>query len=65
MRLELGSETILHSLRMFSMGCEWNLAKTGFGIVFEYFRSDAIGVWLRQILDLPQNIFDEMEFELG
>ena len=50
---------------MFSMRCEWNLAKTRFGIVVEYFRSDAIVVWLRQILDLPQNIFDEMEFELG
>ena len=30
------------------MGCNWNLAKTRFEIVSEYFRSAAIGISLRR-----------------
>ena len=37
------------------MRCDWNLAKTQFGIVLKYFRWDAIGIWLRQNLGLPNN----------
>ena len=29
---------------MFSMRCDWNLAKTQFGIVLGYFRLDVIGI---------------------
>ena len=34
------------------MRCDWNLSETQFGIVLGYFRSDAIGIWLRHNLDL-------------
>ena len=34
------------------MRCDWNLAKTKFGIVLEGFQGDAIGIWLRQNLEL-------------
>ena len=40
------------------MTCDWNLAKTQFGIVLGYFRLDAIGIWLRQNLELSWDIFD-------
>ena len=65
MRLEYGKDTIWNCPRLFSMRQDWNLAKTQFGIVSEYFRSDAIGIWLRQNLKLSQNIFDEMRLEFG
>ena len=39
MQLEFGLDTIWNCLRIFSMRCNWNLAKTHFGIVLEYFRS--------------------------
>ena len=53
MRLSFGSEIIWNYRRILSMRCDWNLAETQLGVVLEYFRSDAIGVWLIQILDLP------------
>ena len=30
----------------------WNLAKTRFRLVLEYFQCEAIGIWQRQDLDL-------------
>ena len=47
------------------MRCDWNLAKTQFDIVLEYFQRDAIGIWLRQKLELTKNIVDEMRLEFG
>ena len=41
------------------------LAGTIFGLPIEYFRGDATGIWLRQDLQLFQNISDEMQFEFG
>ena len=43
------------------MRCDWNLAETLFGIVLEYFRGDAIGIWLRQNLGLSEENFDELK----
>ena len=34
------------------MRSDWNLAKTKFEIVIEYFQGEAIGIWLRQNLKL-------------
>ena len=65
MQLEFGYDMIWNCLRIFSMRCNWNLAKTRLGIVLEHFRSDAIGIWLRQDLDLFQIIFNEMQLEFG
>ena len=47
------------------MRCDWNLAKTEFGIFLEYFRRDAVGIWLRHNLELSQNSFDNMQLELS
>ena len=33
------------------MRCLWNLAKTHFGNVLDFFRLDALGSWLRHNLD--------------
>ena len=63
MRLEFVSDTFWNCLSIFSMRCDWNLAKTQIGIVLEYFRWDAIGIWLRRTLELSQNIFDEMRLD--
>ena len=52
MRFEIGLGTIWICPGSFSMRCNWHLAKTQFGIVFQYFRSDVIGIWLGQILEL-------------
>ena len=52
-------------LRMFLMSCDWNLSKTQFGILLEYFQWEAIGIWKRQSLDLSENIFDERPLEFG
>jgi len=41
------------------------LAKTRFEIVLESFRWDAIGIWLRQVLKLSENNFDEVQSEFG
>ena len=38
MHLEFGFDKIWNCLRTFSMRCNWNLAKTKFGIVSEYFQ---------------------------
>ena len=43
------------------MRINWNLAKTRFGFVLEFFRGDSIGIWLRQGLDLSENIFGKMQ----
>ena len=51
-REKTNKDIIGNRLRIFSMSCDWNLAKTQFGIVLEYFRSDAIGIWLRHNLRL-------------
>ena len=37
------------------------MAKTRFGFVLQYFRGDAIGICLRQGLDLSENIFGKMQ----
>ena len=47
------------------MRCDWNLAKQQFEIVLEYFRWDAIGIWLRQNLGLFQNNFADLKLDLG
>ena len=47
------------------MKCGWNLAETQFGIVLKQFRCDAIGIWLRHILELSLDIFDETRFDFG
>ena len=44
---EIDTDIMWNSIRGFSMRCDWNLAKTPFAIVLEYFRLDAIGIWLR------------------
>ena len=46
------ADKIWNCLRIFSMRFNWNLAKTRFGIVLEYFRGDSIGIWLKQDLEL-------------
>ena len=63
MQLEFGYDKIWNCLRIFSMRCNWNLAKTRFGIVLEHFRWHAIGIWLRQDLELFQIIFNEMQMQ--
>ena len=50
---------------MFSMRCDWNLAKTQFGIVLDFFRLDVIGIWLGNNLKMPYKIFHEMQLEFG
>ena len=40
------------------MRCDWNLAKTKFGIVLGYFQLDAIGIWLRHKMELSWSFFD-------
>ena len=47
------------------MRINWNLAKTRFGIVLEFFRGESIGFWRRHKLELSWNIFGEMQFEFG
>ena len=54
------ADKIWNCLRIFPRRCNWNLAKTQFEIVLEYFRGDVIGIWLRHNLKLSQNIFEEM-----
>ena len=51
--MEFGSDKVGNCLKIFSKRCNWNLARTKFGISSEYFRGDAIGIWLKQDLDLP------------
>ena len=47
------------------MRCDWKLAETQFGIVLEYFRCDAVRIWLRYSLELSYNTFDNMRLELS
>ena len=48
------------------MRCGWSLAKTQVGIVLEYFRCDAIGIWLRHnFFELSWDIFSQMRLEMG
>ena len=65
MQLDFGSDKVWICLRRLSMRCNWNLARAIFGISLENFRGDAIGIWLRQDLELFQNIFNEMQVEFG
>ena len=51
--MEFGSDKVWNCLKKFSTRCNWNLARTIFGISLEYFREDAIGVWLGQYLEFP------------
>ena len=53
MRLEFGSDTKWNGLKKFSMRCNWKLAEAQFGIVLEFFRLDAIGVWVGNKLNVP------------
>ena len=43
----------------------WNLAKTSFGFVLEYYRREAIGIWLGQVLKLCWNFCDERQMDIG
>ena len=65
MQLEFGSDKIWNCFRIFSMRCNSSLAMTRFGIVLEIFQGNAIGIWLRQDLELFQIIFNEMQLEFG
>ena len=65
MQLDFGSDKVWKCLKYFSMRCKWNLAQTRFGMVLNYFRRDAIGVWLGQYLEFPENIFEEMQVDFG
>ena len=47
------------------MRCNWNLARTMFGISLDNFRGDAIGFWLGQVLELFQNISMRLQLEFG
>ena len=51
--MEFGSDKVWNCLKIFSKRCNWNLARTKIGISSEYFRGDAIGIWLKEDLDLP------------
>ena len=42
------------------MRFDWNMAKTQFGIVLEYFQLGAIGIGIRHNLELSLNVFDKM-----
>ena len=63
--MEFGSDKVWNCLRIFSTRCNWNFARTIFGISLENSRGDAIGIWLRQDLELFQNIINEMQLEFG
>ena len=63
--MEFGSDKVWNCLKIFSTRCNWNLARTIFGISLTYFRGDAIGIWLRQGLELSQIFFDELQLEYG
>ena len=52
LQLEHGYDTIWKCFKIFSMRCDLILAKTHFRNVLENFRSDAIGIWLRQNMGL-------------
>ena len=65
MQLEFGSDKVWNCLKLFSTRCNWNSARTIFGISLEYFRGDAIGIWLKQVLELSWNFFDEIQLEFG
>ena len=49
--MEFGSDKIWNCLKIFSTRYNWNLDRTIFGISLEYFRGDAIGIWLGQYLE--------------
>ena len=51
--MEFGSDKVWNCLKIVSTRCNWNLARKIFGISLEYFRGDAIGIWLKQDLELP------------
>ena len=65
MQSEIGSDTIWNCLRIISVSCNWNLAKTRFGIVLEYLRGDSIGIWLKQDLELSWNTLGVIQLEFG
>ena len=50
--MEFGSDKVWNCLKRFSTRCNWTLARKIFGISLEYFRGDAIGIWLKQDLEL-------------
>ena len=56
-QLEFGKDITEKCFRIFSRRGNWNLVKTLLKNVLEYFRSDTIGIWQRQGLDLSKNIF--------
>ena len=51
--MEFGSDKVWNCLKIFSTRCNWNLARTIFGISFDYFRGDAIGIRLGHYLEFP------------
>ena len=55
--MEFGSDKVGNCPKIISTRCNWNLARTIFEISLEYFRGDAIGIWLKQGWELSQNIF--------
>ena len=52
MQLNFGHDRIWNCLRIFPMRCNWILAETKFGIVFEEVRWDAIEFGLRHSLEM-------------
>ena len=52
MQLNFGWDRIWKGLRRFPMRCNWKLAETKFGIVFEEVRWDAIEFGLRHSLEM-------------
>ena len=65
MQLKFGSDTIWNCLRIFSIGCNQISAKTHFGHILDWFRSDATESWLRDILTASYNFFKEMQLNFG
>ena len=63
--MEVGSDKVWNCLKIFSTRCNWNLAGTKFGISLEYFREDAIALWLKQDLELSWIVFDGIQLEFG
>ena len=50
--MEFGKDITENWVRIFSLRGNWNLAKTRFRLVLEYFQCEAVGIWQRQDLNL-------------
>ena len=47
------------------MRCKWISTKTQFGIILEYFRSNAIEFWLRHNMEVPYSNLGQMQMNFG